>query len=159
MIIININTQQQDEQVWMPPLTAITGNGDPNGNPGGETIFIAMATTANSFSNYQDFDNSLATADTLVYNYYNGDGVGYCNPPGKEVDGYAYESWDGLSTTTDLRDTVIGSPAATHRVAGITTPTRARGRKTGRSYRGCVGTATASTSTNGKPCKVKDIVK
>ena len=43
-----MNTQQQDEQVWMPPLTAITGNGDPNGNPGDETLFIAMATTANS---------------------------------------------------------------------------------------------------------------
>ena len=96
MIIININTQQQDEQVWMPPLTAITGNGDPNGTPGDETIFIAMATTANSFSNYQDFDNSLNTADTLLNDYFK-DGWGYCNPPGKESDGYAYESWDGWS--------------------------------------------------------------
>jgi len=75
-----------NKQVWMPPLTAITGHGDPNGNPYDETYFIAMVD--GDKDGYDAFGSSLTNADSLV-NPNDGWGEGYCNPTGD----FDYFSW------------------------------------------------------------------
>ena len=87
----------------MPPLTAITGHGDANGNPYDDvTYFIAMVN--GNKNGYADFDDSLANADTLIYpddDGYNGWGAGYCNPTGGESDGFDFFSWGKYTDGSD----------------------------------------------------------
>lgn len=72
---------QQDEQVWIPPNTAVYNPyADPNESPndGYQTYFLAMQ-DADKYNVYEDFWNNLPLADSYFGNQ-DHSGAPYCHP-------------------------------------------------------------------------------